>query len=293
MMLRHLSRSTLAWLFAVSLSVLLLALWGRSVVADTDTLADSLAPLSESSLVSRYLTTWMTEELIGSGVEPEQVMPTIEQFLASSAVGSTLDQFVVEVVEAAASVDPNGSSVEMAALVSPAAPDIAAGLTALGEPVTEPEVAEIVTTLDPLVIREPGARALVGHGSVTVARLGTAALLAVLAMSIFGYGFVALSEDRLGALRDLANRLALGGLSFAIFLRLGSWVLDPEGGRAPVQSTLSALAGSKWAVPLQMALLGGVLAGVIYVVRRTLRRRGAPAGRSFDDTDQLEAVNVP
>ena len=277
----------------MSLSVLLLALWGRSVVVDSDTLAESLSPLSESSLVSQYLTTWMTEELVGSGVEPDRVMPTVEYILGSSAVGATLDQFVVEVVEAAASMDPNGSSVEMAALVSPAIPDISVGLAALGEPVTEPEVAEIVTTLDPLVIREPGDRPLVGHGSATVARLGTAALLAVLALTIFGYGFVTLSEDRLGALRELANRVALGGISFAIFLRLGSWVLDPRGGRAPVQATLSALAGSKWSVPLQMALVGGVLAGVFYLVRRQLRRRGILIGRRFDDTDQLEVVNVP
>ena len=293
MMFRRVSRSTLAWLFGVSLSVLLLALWGRSVVADSDTLAESLSPLSESSLVSQYLTTWMTEELVGSGVEPDRVMPTVEYILGSSAVGATLDQFVVEVIEAAASMDPNGSSVEMAALVSPAIPDISVGLAALGEPVTEPEVAEIVTTLDPLVIREPGDRPLVGHGSATVARLGTAALLALLALTIFGYGFVTLSEDRLGALRELANRVALGGISFAIFLRLGSWVLDPRGGRAPVQATLSALAGSKWSVPLQMALVGGVLAGVFYLVRRQLRRRGILIGRRFDDTDQLEVVNVP
>jgi hypothetical protein len=293
MMFRRVSRSTLAWLFGVSLSVLLLALWGRSVVADSDTLAESLSPLSESSLVSQYLTTWMTEELVGSGVEPDRVMPTVEYILGSSAVGATLDQFVVEVIEAAASMDPNGSSVEMAALVSPAIPDISVGLAALGEPVTEPEVAEIVTTLDPLVIREPGDRPLVGHGSATVARLGTAALLALLALTIFGYGFVTLSEDRLGALRELANRVALGGISFAIFLRLGSWVLDPRGGRAPVQATLSALAGSKWSVPLQMALVGGVLAGVFYLVRRQLRRRGILIGRRFDDTDQMEVVNVP
>jgi hypothetical protein len=293
MMLRRVSRSTLAWLFGVSLSVLLLALWGRSVVADSDTLAESLAPLSESSLVSRYLTTWMTEELVGSGVEPDRVMPTVEYILGSSAVGAALDEFVVEVVEAAASMDPNGSSVEMAALVSPAIPDITVGLTAIGEPVTAPEVAEIVTTLDPLVIREPGDRPLVGHGSATVARLGTAALLAVLALTIFGYGFITLSEDRLGALRELATRVALGGLSFAIFLRLGSWVLDPRGGRAPVQATLSALAGSKWSVPLQMALVGGILAGVFYLVRRQLRRRGILIGRRFDDTDQMEVVNVP
>ena len=60
-----------------------------------------------------------------------------------------------------------------------------------------------------------------------------------------------------------------------------------------MQATLSALAGSKWSVPLQMALVGGVLAGVFYLVRRQLRRRGILIGRRFDDTDQMEVVNVP
>jgi hypothetical protein len=122
---------------------------------------------------------------------------------------------------------------------------------------------------------------------VTATRLGTAALLAVLALLGLGYGFVSLSEDRLSAVRSLLTRVALGGLSFAIFLKLGSWVLDPSGGRAPVQASISAVAGSKWAVPLALAVAAAAVAGIVYLVRRRLRPFGpdGPDGR-FEDTDE-------
>jgi hypothetical protein len=106
-------------------------------------------------------------------------------------------------------------------------------------------------------------------------------------MLVLGHGVVYLSEDRLSAVRSLLTRVALGGLSFAIFLKLGSWVLDPSGGRAPVQASISAVAGSKWAVPLALALVAAAIAGVVYLVRGRLRplQPDGSEGR-FDDTEE-------
>lgn len=265
-------RSTLGWAFGVALSILLLALWGRAVVVDTDTLAESLSPLSDSSRVVEFVADWMRDELVEADVEPEMVEPTVDHFMGSSALGEVVDQFTIEVVHAAASTDPASSSIDMASLLAPAAPEVAAGLNELGYPVTEGAVLATVERLEPLVIRPAGTEALVGPSSPAAARLGTAALLAATGLVVFGAGYVFLSEDRIGAVRSLANRVALGGLSFAIFLRVGSWVLDPERGRAPVPETISSLAGAKWMVPLQMAVLAGVAAGSIYLGRRLFKR---------------------
>lgn len=266
-------RSTLGWAFGLAVSVLFLALWGRSVVTDTDTLAESLSPLASSATVTDFVSGWMAEELVESGADPATVRPTVGFFFETSRVGDTLDQLVGEVVRAAASSDPEGATIDMANLVGPTVPELTVGLAGLGFPVSEAEVSDVVAGLDPLVIREAGALPVVGPNSPTAARLGTAALVAFAGIIVFGFGVVRLSEDRLVAVKGLLNRVALGGLSFAVFLRLGSWVLDPSGGRAPVQATMSELAGSKWLVPLQVAVFAGTIAGTIYLGRRWLRRQ--------------------
>lgn len=268
----------------MSVSILFLALWGRSVVVDTDTLAESLSPLASSATVTDFVSGWMAEELVESGADPATVRPTVDFFFETSSVGETLDLLVGEVVEAAASTNPGGSTIDMANLVGPTVPELARGLAGMGYPVSEAEVSDVVAGLDPLVIREAGASPVVGPNSPTAARLGTAALFAFLGIVVFGLGVVRLSEDRLAAVRALLTRVAVGGLSFAVFLRLGSWVVDPSGGRAPVQATISALAGSKWMVPLEVAVVAATVAAAIYLIRNT--RRGTSVDGRFEDTDE-------
>ena len=285
---RAFSKSTLGWAFGMSVSILFLALWGRAVVVDTDTLAESLAPLSETSIVRDYVADWLAEELVDSGADPAMVEPSVGSILESSRVSEALDQLVGEVVAAAAATEPAGSVIDMAGLLGPTVPELTLGLSGLGFPVTQGEISEVVAGLDPLVVRQSGSEALVGPNSPTAARLGTAALLAALGIVIFGLGVVALAGDRVAEVRSLLNRVAIGGLSFAVFLRLGSWVLDPSRGRAPVRSSLSALAGSKWFVPLQVALVAAGVAGAIYVGRRWLRRRGVFPSADERPTPQPE-----
>jgi hypothetical protein len=278
----------------MAVSILFLSLWGRAVVVDTDTLAESLSPLAGSSTVVGYLADWMADEMVESGADPDVVEPAIDYYFESSSTAQTLDQFATEVVYASASTNPSGSTIDMAALIYPAVPELTLGLTELGYPVTESGVSEVVRQLDPLVIRAPGSEAMVGPASPTAARLGTAALLALLAIVGFGSFYIAFSEDRITAIRSLLTRVAVGGLSFAVFLRVGSWVLDPDGGRAPVRESLSSLAGSKWAVPLQVAAVAAVIAGAIYVGRRTLRRAGvfpSPDDLSTPSPERRESLS--
>lgn len=289
------ARSALGWAFGMSVSILLLSLWGRAVVVDTDNLADSLSPLAGAGVVTDFVGDWMADEMVDAGADPAMVEPAVDHYLQSSEVGHTLDQLVEETVHAAASSDPAGATIDMAALFRPSVPDMAAGLSAMGFGVTEGQVADVVEQFDPLVIRQPGAAAIVGPNSQTAARLGTAALLAVIALIGFGLGYVAISEDRVGAIRSLATRVAVGALSFAVFLRVGSWVLDPDRGRAPVQETVSVLARSKWLVPLEVAVVAGVIAGLIYVGRRMLRPVGespSPDELSTPPSEQPESLST-
>lgn len=285
---RSVARATLGWAFGMAVSILLLSLWGRAVVVDTDRLAESLTPLAGSSIVKDFVGDWMVDEMVDSGIDHSVAEPTIDRYLESSGVGNALDQFVFEAVHAAASPDPDGAAIDMAGLLSPAVPDFTRALNAAGHPVTENEVANVVAQFDPLVISPPGSAPVFGPNSTTASRLGTAALLALVALIGFGLAFVSLSDDRVGALRSLMTRVAIGGMSFAVFLRVGSWVLDPEGGRAPVEKTLSELARSEWIVPLQVAAAAALVAGSIYFGRRWLRPEGATRSPDERPTPRAE-----
>jgi hypothetical protein len=266
-------------------TILLIALWGRAVAVDTDQLAESLAPLSDSGAVVDVFAGWMAEELVDSGYERDLVDPTIAYVLQTSATAGTLDAFVGDVVTAAASPGPEGSAVDVASLLAPAVPEVTAGLTELGLPAEQGEVASVVAGLDPMVVLEPGEAALIGPASPAATRLGTAALLAFLGMIAFGYLAVVSSEDRVAAVRGLFGRVAVGGVGFAILLLIGSWITDPRGGRAPVSETISGLTSSKWVEPLQIGLVAAVVPAVIYVGRRWLRRE--EASRSGDESPTL------
>ena len=158
--------------------------------------------------------------------------------LAHPSVGPVLEQLVAEGVEAAASGDPGGGTIDVAAILLPASGQITTGLNEAGVPVTNEQVEAALARLDPLVVRDPTDQPLVGASSPLAANLGTAAMLGALLMLFAGTAYIVMSMDRMRAFRALLTRFALGALSFAVLLRIGSWLVDPEGGRAPVPGEL-------------------------------------------------------
>ena len=79
---------------------------------------------------------------------------------------------------------------------------------------------------------------------------------------------IAASRDRLVEVRRLMTRLALAGISFAILLQLGSWILDPGGGRAPIEESVSLLLSSKWSVPAAVAGVAAIVALALWLFGR-------------------------
>lgn len=198
------------------------------------------------------------------------------RILAHPSVGPVVEQLVAEGVEAAATGDPDGTSVDVAAILVPATGQITAGLNLAGVPVGEDQVADALTRLDPIVIRDPADQPLIGAGSPLATSLGTAAILGAILMLLSGSAYVAMSRDRVKAARSLVTRFALGALSFAVILRVGSWLVDPAGGRAPFRESFALLADSKWMVPLTI----GLAAAGAALVMRLARKRIRPAATS-------------
>jgi hypothetical protein len=273
---RRLAVGVAGWVFGLASTVLLVGIWGRAVVVDTNELADTLSPLAAGDMVSDRLATWLEAELVEAGVDSAGASVAADQVLAHPSVGPVLEQLVAEGVEAAASADPTGASVDVAAILLPASGQISTGLNQAGVPVTTQQVEAALTQLDPLVVRDPSDRPFVGASSPLAANLGTAAMLGALLMLVAGTSYVAMSRDRMRAFRALLTRFALGALSFAVLLRLGSWLADPEGGRAPFWESFALLANSKWLVPLSI----GLVAMAAALMARVLRRRIRPAAVS-------------
>ena len=268
------ARATAGWVFGLAATILFISLWGRAMVVDTESLADAAAPLSGSVTVVELFADWLGSELEDNGVDQSLAGPAVEYVLETTEVGEAIDAFIGDVVEAAALPGSQAASVDIAKLLAPAIPEIADTLNAAGVPINEAEVSTVVEGLDPLMVRQAGTNPYVGASSPIATRLGTAAGLALLAMTAAGWLAVAVSEDRLTETRRLLIRIALGGLSFGIILKVGSWMLDPGGGRAPIPESMSLLVGSKWMVPVSIALVAIAIAGLMFGVRRLLRLRG-------------------
>lgn len=264
------------WVFGLASTVLLVGIWGRAVVVDTNELADTLSPLAAGDMVSDRLATWLEAELVNAGVDGIGASVAADQVLAHPSVGPVLEQLVAEGVEAAASGDPNGGTVDVAAILLPASGQITTGLNEAGVPVTNEQVEAALARLDPLVIRDASDQPFIGASSPLAANLGTAAMLGALLMLFAGTAYIVMSIDRMRAIRALLTRFALGALSFAVLLRLGSWLVDPEGGRAPFRESFALLANSKWMVPLTI----GLVAMAAAIVFRVFRRRVRPAAGS-------------
>ncbi len=273
--------STAAWIFGIATSVLFGALWGRAVVIDTDQLGESLSPLSESGEVANAFSKWMTTELVDAGVPAGEAQDASEAALVTTAVSSALEGLVVDVVYAAATDGAQGGSVDMATALAPTVPALTVSLQSSGIAVSEPQVAAVVADLDPLVIREPDEAAIVGGSSRLASRLGTAVLVAIVAQIVFGSVYIFAGADRLRRTKTLLTRFAITGMSFAVLLKLGSWVLDPNGGRAPISETLSLLADSKWVIPAMVGVAGAIAAVMVWLVRASFTLMSAkPAAGS-------------
>jgi hypothetical protein len=210
-------------------------------------------------------------ELATAGLGQAEAAEMAGRVLAQPGVGPVVEQLVTEGVEAAATGDPGATSVDVAAILTPASDQIASGLNEAGVPVTAEQVVAALSRLDPIVVRDPADRPLIGAASPLATSLGTAAILGAGLMAISGTAYIAMSRDRVRALRSLVTRFALGALSFAVILRIGSWLVDPEGGRAPFRESFALLANSKWMVPLTIGLAAAGAALLLRISGRMLR----------------------
>jgi len=285
------------WVFGLSTTLLLVGLWGRAVVADTDTVARSTEAALSTEVVTDRVYDWIGDGLAASvGITDAEANQVLREVEAYPEAVTAIDTLIESVVAALIAPPGQDTTIDVAAALMPLVPGVATELEAAGLAVPSGQVERAVGSLDPV---ELDAGEAVSVGVVTeqaqsVLTLGVLIAAAMLALS--GAGAVALSEERWPTLRSLLTRIAFSALSFVVLFRLGGWVLDPDGGRSPLRRSGAILVESNLGMFLAIGVSAASLALVIWLVRRPARRRIAVAGvvptGQDEETSTQELVSV-
>ncbi len=268
---RAIGGSLVLWLFGICTTLLLVGMWGRSVTSDQVTLEEGARAVLESELVNRRMTDWLTEAVTQlSAVGPEHKQTLVDELVSSPE----LDQAIAEVVDAtvAAALAPpdRPSTLNLQPAVDRLEPAIDRALAGVGLPLD----ATVVTgAFDDLVFSSNDMA--LAAGSVAGARslLTTVVLVGLIGMILTGAIAVWTSEGPLGQLRSLSWRVALSSFTFAVMLRLGSWAVDPEGGRSPIAAGSAIVLGSNGHVPAVMGLAFATVGTAMSTILVRRRRR--------------------
>lgn len=262
-------RSVVLWIFGLCTTLLLVGMWGRSVAADQTTLDESARAVLESELVNRRLDDWLTSAVAELGtMGPVQASDVVDSVLTSPELDGAVDQVVDATVEAALAPPDRVSRLELAPAVDQLEPAIDRALRSAGLPIDSEavtsELADLTLSSRDLAL----ASRTVGATRVFLSQV---VLIAATGLALTGAIAVYLAENRMDQLRSLCWRISLSGFTFAIFLRLGAWAVDPAGGRSPVAAGGAVILGSNIHVPLLVALTAVIAGGIAVLLRKKKR----------------------
>lgn len=253
------------WVFGLATTIVMLSLWGRAVVSDQESLADSASAVVSSGFVEARIERWLGDALDeATDLGDERAALSARRIVSDPAVDAVIEGVARDLV--AGALDPNASEVrlDLDEIIAPVLPTIAGVLADEGVPLDAAGVVAAVADTPDVVFSTAAVEETASAVADSRAAMSIAVVVGLLVMSVSGAGAVVLSEDRRRQLRILATRLAVSGLTFAALLRLGAWAVDPSGGRSPVAVLLT---GQIW-VPLGVAAVGAVLGAIAWSQRR-------------------------
>jgi len=256
------------WLFGICTTVLLISLWGRAVASDQEAVTAAAQELAQTEMVTQQFVSWL---MSGTDLTPAEAAATVTEVVQSPDLRLALGRVVGEVVRAAYA--PGGAA-DVGELLAPLAPLLESALAEHGIEADSEEVLAALESLPPLEF-EASSNAP-SMASRMTKPLTTATLVGVMALLTLSAFVLATSSNRLEALRMLAVRLVISSLSFAVILRVASWITDPAGGASPLRRTVSVLLRSSPEVPLLMAGAGLAVAGSSVLIARRGARGSEP-----------------
>ena len=261
---RRITLSLVLWAFGFATTMLLIGLWGRAVTHDDVTMQASVRSVVDASVASERIHAWIETGVIASSeADPELTERILAELRdhpeVEAAIGSVLDPFVAALFLP----EGEGASIELAATLEPIVPLVAAGFRQHAVPIDEAALVDALRGVAAINLDTPQATTVVGAVKDARAFLSMIVVIAAATMILSGCVAIWLTENRLAMVRNLATRILLSSLTFAILFRVGSWALDPDGGRSSVAGGGAILLRSNGSLFLLVALIAGVVAGSV------------------------------
>jgi hypothetical protein len=269
----RLALSTSLWVYGMSITLLLVGLWGRAVVSDRATMEQAASEAAAAAVVSDRVAGWVLDSAAGELRDlPPGIEATAAAVLSDPAARRLVDEVVGELVAAAMAPPGSTAVIDLGEHLRRARPHLQAAAVRLGAPEAANVLDAVAASIEP--VRLPtGDGSPVGAG---ISNAGAALRLAVVAAGVTGLVAAAaalgLSTERRHTARQLAVRAGLSGLGFAVMMRLGSWALDPGGGSAPAAPSLRRAGALLLAAGLHLPLLVGLAGTGSWVALRRRRR---------------------
>ena len=258
------------WAFGLSTTTLLVGVWGRSVTGDDVAMTASALALLDTDAVTDQITEWMaTEAASVPGVPGAAIAPVLRSAADSPPARIAVEAIVTDLVTAASAPPGSETTIDVAAALEPLRPVLIDAFATASIDASPAEVDGFLRQIERLVLTS-SERAVAGQPVTSARSTLTLVLLAGAAgLAVFGAAATWLSDDRIRLIRSLGNRLVVSALTFAVFLRVGAWAVDPRGGRSPVREMGSVLLGSNLPAVLFVAAGGiAVSVGTSLAIRR-------------------------
>ena len=285
---RAFTLAVVLWAFGLATTTLLVGVWGRSVTNDATTLSDSALAALDPDTVSGQIADWVSSEA-GSlpGIPRSTSAAVVRSVVSSPPARVAIESVVADIVDAAAAPAGSETVIDVASAIEPVRPAVVAALEGAGISASPAEVDGFLRQIEGLVLTSAERTAATGAISTARSTLTTVMLAGAAGLIVFGTVGLRLSEDRSRMLRSLANRLIVSSLTFALFLRIGAWAVDPRGGRSPLRASGAILLASNTRAVMVIAAAGLVVSAVTTVgirrVRRSRLRGDSRAGERSDD----------
>ena len=284
------------WVFGLSTTLLLVGLWGRAVVVDEVTIAESARVVVDADVAQDRIYDWIGDAIAETqNVGNDQASAVISQLRNRPEVGAAIDVIIGEFVAALFAPEGGSTVVDIQEAIAPVLPVVVDELSDQNVAVDEGRLAAALEDASAIEFdagEAAGVATVVRDAQALVSRVVAFALLT---MMLSGAGAIALSKRRYAMVRTLSIRVLLSAMSFAVLFRLGSWALDPDGGGTPVASGGSIILGSNGDVFVGISVIAaavGIAGGWSAWVRqkRRIQSPDIEANLSDDDTKELVAV---
>lgn len=288
-------RSTLSvvlWAFGMATTLLLVGLWGRAVSYDEPTVQASARSVVDAEVATDRIYSWIEEGVAASAdVDSVTAQEALSELRNNPEVDAAVDAVLAEFIGALFTPEGETAELDLAESLEPVVPVVAAEFA-------EHDVAVDESSLN-AALAEADRIDLATGDAATVARvvddartfLSLIVVIAALTLAVTGVAAVWLADDHLAMARTLATRILMSAVSFAVLFRIGSWVLDPQGGGSPIAGGGSILLRSNAQVFVIIALGSAAVAGgLAWFLNRRSPQVDPPDSESIpleDDTREL------